>query len=188
MISLLGLWLPILLSAVLVFVVSSILHMVIPIHKSDFKKFPEEEKLLESLRSAGVPPGAYMFPCAGSMAEMGTPEMIAKYNQGPVGYMTVFPNGPPAIGKSLVQWFLYSVVIGIFVAYIGLISFGRGAEYMEVFRLTGTVAILAYAVCNAPESIWKGVSWVTTGKFVFEGILYGLVTAGTFGWLWPDAL
>ena len=91
------------------------------------------------------------------------------------------------MGKNLVQWFLYCVLISLFAGYIGSFRLQPGTHYMEVFRLTGTVAILGYAVGNIPNSIWKGISWVTTLKFIFDGVIYGLLTAGTFGWLWPKA-
>ena len=181
------LWLPILLSAVFVFVVSSIVHMVLPIHKGDYRKMPGEASVLEAMRARGVQPGEYMFPCPESMKDMCSPGMVEKYNQGPVGILTVLPSGPPRMGKCLVQWFLYLIVIGIFVGYITSLALTAGAEYMRVFRVSGTVAILAYTVCNLPASIWKGQKWSTTFKFMFDGMLYGLVTAGTFGWLWPDA-
>ena len=70
MVPLTELWFPILLSAVFVFLVSSILHMVIPIHKGDFKKMPGEDKVLEAMRSQNLQPGSYMFPCAESMKDM----------------------------------------------------------------------------------------------------------------------
>lgn len=187
MISVTELWLPILLSAVFVFVASSILHMVVQIHKRDYKQLPGEEKITETMRGEGVEPGMYIFPFAGSMKDMGTPEMIEKYNQGPVAWLTVLPNGPMAIGKSLFQWFLYTVVIGFVVAYVATLALSGGATYGTVFRLTGTVALLAYAFSPLPESIWKGQDWGVTLKFVFDGVVYGLVTAGTFGWLWPNA-
>ncbi len=113
-VELMDLWLPILLSAVLVFVASSILHMAIPIHKADYKKLAGEADVLAAMRGQGVEPGSYVFPCAGTMKEMSTPEMIEKMNLGPVGFMTVIPNGPMAMGKSLVAWFLYSIVIAVF--------------------------------------------------------------------------
>ena len=182
------LWLPILLSAVFVFIVSSILHMVIPIHRGDFKKLPGEEHLRSEMRAQGVQPGEYMFPHAGSMKEMGTPEHVEKRKLGPVGFLTVMPSGECKMGKSLVQWFLYSVLISVFTAYIAHHALGVGASYLAVFRLTGTVAVLAYATSNISNSIWKGSRWSTTLKFIFDGIVYGLVTAGTFGWLWPDAM
>ena len=187
MIALVDLWLVILLAGVVVFVLSSVLHMLIPLHKQDFAKLPAEDSVLAAMRSAGVQRGSYMFPCASSMKEMATPEMIEKQNTGPVGFMTVVPNGPINMGKSLVQWFLFSILISIFVAYIATFTLQAGDDYMRVFRLTGTVAVLGYAVGQVQDSIWKGLSWSVSMKFVFDGIVYGLCTAGVFGWLWPDA-
>jgi len=181
------LWLPILVSAVLVFVASSILHMVIPLHRSDYTKLPDEDAVLSAMRTASVRPGAYMFPCPASMKDMASPEMTAKYQQGPVGFATVLPNGPPAMAKNLALWFGYCLLVGIFVAYIAGMEVAAGHNYRHVFRFTGTVAILGYAVGSIQDSIWKGQSWTVTAKFLFDGVVYGLVTAGTFGWLWPDA-
>lgn len=179
------LWLPILLSAVFVFVVSSILHMVIPIHAGDYGRLPNEAEVRRALRESGARPGQYGIPCPASKKEMSSPEMLAKYNEGPVGFLTLMPTGAPAIGKALIQWFLFSVVIGIFAAYVAHFTLGSGAPYRAVFRLTGTIAFLGYALSYVPDSIWKGLSWRITLKFMFDGLLYALVTAGTFGWLWP---
>ena len=183
--SLADLWMPIVLSAVFVFIASSVLHMATPMHKGDMKKLPGEEQALAGLRAAGVVPGDYMFPCPGSMKEMGSPEFLEKYKAGPVGTMTVLPNGPPNMGKALGLWFVWTLVVGVFVAYLTSLSQSAGAPYMHVFRVAGTVAILGYAFSNVTNSIWKGVSWGTTFKFVVDGVIYGLVTAGTFAWLWP---
>ena len=182
------LWLPIVVAAVFVFVASSISHMVLQLHNKDCAKLENEGPVLDAIRSAGVPPGEYFFPGCEGMKEMGTPEMMEKYKQGPVGFMTVFPPGPPAIGKSLAQWFVYSLIIGAFVAYVADFSLMPGTDYLAVFRLTGTVAFLAYGIASIPGSIWKGVAWSTTGKFIFDGLVYGLVTGGAFGWLWPAAI
>ncbi len=181
------LWLPIVVAAVLVFVVSSIIHMCLPIHKGDYRKLPDEAGLLETLRQKGLEPGFYVFPCAPSMKEMGSPEMVEKYNRGPVGSMMIHPSGPPAIGRSLVQWFVFSIAIGVFVAYVARLALGAGAGFLPVFRLTGTVAVLGYAVSAIPDAIWKGQSWRITAKYVLDGVVYGLVTGVAFGWLWPDA-
>jgi hypothetical protein len=54
-----------------------------------------------------------------------------------------------------------------------------------VFRFAGTTAFLGYAFALAHDSIWFKRRWSTTVKFLFDGLLYGLLTAGTFGWLWP---
>src|SRR5260221_10266128 len=113
-----ALWIPVLLSAVIVFVASSIIHMLLPIHKSDYRKLPDEEGVLDTLRAAGVTPGrAYVFPYC-THKDMKSPEVVEKFKRGPIGLLTVRPNGPPAMGKFLGQWFLYSVVTSIFTAYL----------------------------------------------------------------------
>ena len=185
MVSLTELWLPIVLSAVFVFIVSSIIHMAIPIHKGDFKKLPGEEKILAEMRAQGVRPGSYGFPCCESMKDMGSPEMIEKCKLGPVGFMAVSPNGPCNMGKSLVLWFLYSLLVGLLVAHAAGVGLHRGAGFAPVFHLASAAAILGYAIGARPESIWKGQKWSITLKFVFDGVVYGLVTGATFGWLWP---
>jgi len=180
------LWLPIVLSAVFVFVVSSVIHMAVPWHKGDWKKVKSEDAMLDALRAAGLEPGTYMFPCAGSMKEMGTPEMKAKLERGPVGHMTLLPPGGYNMGRSLVAWFVYSVIVGLLVAYVAWNSLGATASFTEVFRIAGTAGILGYAVGALQDWIWKGQRGSVTGKFVVDGILYGLATGATFAWLWPE--
>jgi hypothetical protein len=185
MVPLSDLWLPILLSAVFVFAASSIIHMALRIHKGDFRKLPGEDKVLEAMRAQGLQPGSYMFPCANTMKEMCTPEMVAKQNLGPVGSLTVVPNGPVKMGKHLTQWFVFSLAVGLFTAYAVGLCLPAGTEYIRVFRIAGTVAFMGYGLSNVTDSIWKGVSWSITLKFLLDGLIYALVTAGTFGWLWP---
>ena len=185
MVYLTSLWLPILLSAVMVFVASSIIHMLLAYHRSDYKKLPNEEKLLEAMRSLGVTPGAYFFPHVTSHKDMKSPAVIEKYKKGPVGIVTVLPSGPPAMPKFLLKWFLFCLGISVFVAYLAGRTLGTGAEYLAVFRVAGTAAFLGYAVAHATDSIWKGQPWSTTIKHMFDGLVYGLLTAGVFGWLWP---
>ena len=180
----LDLWVAIVVSSVLVFIASSILHMVIPLHKKDYQKMPGEEKVMQLMGSEGLKPGTYMFPCAASMKDAGTPEMLMKFEAGPVGFLTVIPSGAPSMGKNLLQWFLYSLLIGVIAAYLASRTLPPEAAYLQVFRFVGTIAIVGYALGHFHDSIWKGQSWVVTAKFIFGGIIYGLITAGVFGWLW----
>jgi len=185
MVYLTSLWLPILLSAVAVFIASSIIHMALPYHRSDYKKLPNEEKILEAMRAEGVVPGNYHFPRVESHKEMGSAEVVEKLKKGPVGIMNVIPNGPPVMWKYLLTWFIYCLVISVFVAYIVGRSLSPQAEYLAVFRLAGVVAFLSYSAAQAHDSIWKGQAWSATIKLMFDGLIYGLLTAGFFGWLWP---
>jgi len=181
-----SLWLSILLSAVLVFVVSSIVHLVLRYHWTDYDKMSGEANVLESMRKEGVAPGNYHFPHCRGMKEMGSPEMTEKFEQGPVGLLTVLPSGTPRMGKQLTLWFLYSVVVGVVVAYLTGRTVAPGAEYLQIFRVAGTVAFVAYAMGEPIGSIWKGQKWSTTVKAMFDGLLYALVTAGAFAGFWPS--
>lgn len=185
MVSLASLWMPILVAAVLVFVMSSIVHMLLGYHKSDYKQVPKEDEAMKALGDIGIPPGDYMMPHAKDMKELQSEEFVEKYKKGPVVIMTVVPPGPPTMGKQLVQWFFYCIVVGIFVAYLTGRVLGPGADYLSVFQIAGCSAFMAYALAMPQDAIWTSQSWVTTSKSIFDGLLYGLVTAGAFGWLWP---
>lgn len=185
MTSLLTLWLPILLSAVIVFVVSSIIHMLPTWHRNDYPRVPDENGLREALRPLAIPPGDYMVPRASGPKEMQAPEFLEKLKQGPVMMLTIMPNAPFAMGKSLVLWFIYSIIVGIFAGYVAGRALAPGAEYLRVFQLAGTTAFVGYAVALWQMSIWYQRSWGLTLKATVDGMIYALLTAGTFGWLWP---
>jgi len=186
MVSLTELWLPILLSAVAVFIASSILHMVLTYHRSDYSPLPGEANIQEAMRKEGVGPGHYFLPHCPDMKEMGKPEVQEKFVKGPVALVTVMPSGPPSMGKPLVSWFVFCLVIGVFVAYLTGRTVGPGVEYLMVFRVAGTVAFLGYAAAQATDSIWSGLPWRIAIKHMFDGLIYALLTGGVFGWLWPD--
>ena len=181
-----ALWLPILLSAVAVFMISSVFHMAINLHKGDTRGLSNEVEVADALRGGKLDPGEYMIPFCEDMKEMGTDEFKAKLDRGPVLFMTVMPNGPWKFGQSLVQWFVYSIILGVFVAYVGHLTL-QGAEKITVFRVLATVAVLPYAFAYAQDFIWKGRAAKICLKFAFEGVVYGLVTGLIFAWLWPVA-
>jgi hypothetical protein len=185
MIPIASLWLPILLSGVGVFIASSIIHMALGYHNSDYAKMPEEENVLASMRDAGVQPGSYCFPRAASHKELALPEMQEKFEQGPVGFATVIPSGVPTMGKQLALWFVYSVVVGVCVAYLAGRTIPAGASYLAVFRMAGTTAFLAYGFAQLSDPIWKGQPWSNALKNLFDAFIYGCVTGGVFGSLWP---
>ncbi|MCC6358636.1 MAG: hypothetical protein IT450_07830 [Phycisphaerales bacterium] len=182
-----ALWLPILVSAVFVFIASALIHMCSPMHKGDLKKMKNEDAVLESLRASGVGPGEYMFPCADSMKDMGSPEMLEKFKRGPVGWMTIIPAERFNMNTSLAAWFIHCLILGTLIAYLTWHALGPGAAYLRVFQIAGAAAVLGHAFIHVPNSIWKGESWRVTFKFFIDGVICSLITAGTFGWLWPAA-
>ena len=179
MVPLAALWLPILLSAIIVFVASSIMHMVLPYHKGDYRQLPEEDKLLAALRGAGLTRG-HVFPHC-THKDMKSPAIVEKYKQRPAGMMAVFPSGSPVMAKFLGRWFVYCLIIGFFVACLTAHTVAPGATYRAVFCVAGATAGLG----NLSNGIWKGQPWSMTIKEVIDGLVYALLTAGTFGWLWP---
>ena len=185
MVSIPSLWLPILLSAVFVFFLSWVIHMLLPYHHTDFRRLPAENELQEALRKFDIPPGDYALPCGGGPAAMRDPAFLEKMTKGPVAVMTVMKSGPPRLGRNLAQWFVYCLIVSVFAAYIAGRAVGPGTPYLRVFRFAGATAFIAYAVALWQDSIWYQRSWSTTFKNTFDGLVYGLVTAGTFGWLWP---
>jgi hypothetical protein len=184
MVPLSALWLPIVLSAVIVFIASSIMHMLLPYHHGDYRQLPDEEKTVAALRAAGLTRGLYIFPF-GTHKDMNSPALIEKYEKGPVGMMTVFPTGRPMMPKFLGLWFGYCLLISFFTAYLTGHTVAPGTYYLAVFRVAGTAAFMAYGMGTLSNGIWKGQTLSLTLKEFIDGLIYGLLTAGTFGWLWP---
>jgi hypothetical protein len=185
MVPIMSLWLPILLSAVFVFVVSFIIHMVFRYHADDFLKFPDENVAADALRKLNLPAGEYMLPKASSPGDMKSPEFQEKVKKGPGAILTIWGGAEPGMAKNLIQWFVFCIVVGIFSAYVTGRTLGVGAHYLAVFRFAGVMAFACHAIAGWQESIWFRRKWSTTLKATIDGLIYALVTAGTFGWLWP---
>lgn len=182
-VALTSLWLPILLSAIAVFIASALIWTVVQWHSGDWRKLPDEEAARRAL--SGVPPGDYMFPHAASGKERQSPEWQQKFKEGPAAMLTVLPHGSIAMGKTFVQWIAYCLVISTLVGYVAAASLPPGTEYLKVFQITGTTGFLAYGGGAAAGAIWFGHGWGRTVKDIVDGLVYGLLTAGFFGWLWP---
>ncbi len=181
----LALWLPILLSAVIVFVVSSVIHMATPWHKNDYASIPEEGRVMDALRPFATPPGDYMIPRPATTNDLKSPEFAEKLRRGPVMIVTVLPNRMMPIGQNLVFWFIYCCVVGLFAAYVAATALPPGAHYLKVFQLVGSTAFAGYALALWQFAIWYRRSLATTLKATIDGLVFALLTAGTTGWLWP---
>ena len=185
MVALGSLWAPILVATVLVFIASSLIWMVLNLHKKDWAKLPDEDAFCEALGKQNAPPGEYSFPHATSQEDWKSEDVQKKFQRGPVGMLTLKPPGEMAMGKNMAFWLIYILVIEIFVAYLASRTVPAGTDYLHVFRVTGTAAILGFAGAVAPEAIWMGRKWSNVLRGIFDGVVYGLLTAGAFGWLWP---
>jgi hypothetical protein len=185
MVPLASLWLPIVLSAVIVFLASWIVHMFLSHHRSDFAKLPNEDAVLDTLRSLNVATGQYLAPYANTPAQMKQPEYLEKRKRGPALFLTLVTGSDPGMGKALLQWFIYLLVIALFVAYLTRYGLPSGAPYLMVFKYVAIAAFMAYGLGHAHQSIWYRQAWRTTINYFIDGLIYALLTAGVFGWLWP---
>jgi hypothetical protein len=185
MVPILSLWLPILVASVLVFVASSIIHMVLKYHANDYRPVPDEPAAATALRP--LEPGQYAIPHASSVKEMKDPAYEEKVQRGPVALITIRERGSTGLGVSLAAWFLFALIVSIVAGYVAGRAMGPGADYKAVFRFAGTAAFIAYGLGHWTESIWYGRPWSTTLKNTLDGAIYAALTAGVFGWLWPGS-
>jgi hypothetical protein len=154
-------------------------------HAGDYGALPNEDKTMDALRALSIPPGEYMMPRAGSMEAMKSPEFQAKFAKGPVAVLNVMPGGTMDMKKPLINWFIFCVVVSIFAAYVAGRALPPGTEYLRVFRFAGVTAFACYAVGQWPSTIWYNRPWMTNMRHTIDGLLFGMLTAGAFGWLWP---
>jgi hypothetical protein len=179
------LWLPVLLSAVIVFLASSVIHMALPWHKGDFPMLANQDKVMEALRPFSIPQGDYLLPRPSGRDELRSPEFAEKMKKGPVVLMTVMPPGPISMGRNLGLWFVYSAVVGLLAGYVAGTTLPVGANFRQVFPVVGTVAFIGYSAALWQMSIWYSRAWSLTVKATVDGLIYAALTAATFGWLWP---
>lgn len=175
-------------ATVLVWVASALIWTVLPWHKQDYARLPDEDAVLASLRIQNLAPGQYHFPHMTSPGDVKDPVIKQKLEDGPAGFMTVLPRGIPNMGKSMILSVVFYLFVSAAIAYVASRTLTAGEQYLTVFRLTGTVAWLAYGMALIPEAIWFGRPWPSVAKGVGDALIYALLTAGAFGWLWPAAV
>lgn len=187
MVSLAQLWMPILLSAVFVFIASSILHMVFKFwHMPDGSGFSNEDEVGAAIRKGNAGAGMYMIPYC-RPEQMKESATQAKFQQGPVGVIFLRRPGTMNMGSFLGQWFVFCVVVSLAAALLGVHTMGTGTPYKHVFGVVGLSTFMAYSLGSVPNAIWWGHPWKSQIKHLIDGAIYAALTAGTFGWLWPAA-
>lgn len=185
MVSLMSLLIPILVSAVVVFIASFLLHTLIPFHKNDYRKVAREDEFLEAIRGFNIPAGDYVVPHADGPAAMKDPAFLEKRAKGPTIIMTLAPGAPPTMAPQLTKWFIYCAAVSLFAAYVTSRALAPGAEYMDVFQLVGTTTFMGYSLGLLQNSIWFMKNFGATFRLMIDGLAYAMLTAGVFGWMWP---
>lgn len=185
--NLVALWLPIVVSAVGVFVVSSLIHMVFKWHNSEYRDMPNEEAVREALRNAKLNPGFYVTPHCTDMKDMASEAMVKKYNEGPVAFVTVLPNGAPNMGRALGLWFVFSLVVAAFSALIALHLIPLAGDAHMAAHVIALITFIAYGFGSMQDFIWMGKPLSSMLKYLLDALLYSVVTALSFWLLWPSA-
>ena len=182
-----SLWLPVIVSAVVVFLASSIVHMALKYHKADFKPLPNEDAVREALAKGCPAPGVYVTPHCPDHSKIKEPAIMQKFEKGPVAILTILPRGLPMLPKHLAVWFGFCVVVSFVAAYVARHTLQPGADGMLVLRITCTVAFAGYGLSHVSDSIWKGQPWGNTARAILDGAIYATLTGLTFQLLWPAA-
>jgi hypothetical protein len=185
-VTLIDLWLPIVVTAVVVFFASFITHMVLKHHKSDWDQLPDEDGFMAGLRASGAKAGSYMFPHCDDHKKMYEPEMKKKLDAGPIGTIVIWP-GAANMGSNLIRTFILYVVIAVCVAYLATVALPAGSEFIAVFRFTATAAVMAHCLGFVGHAIWYMQKRSAYINDTIDGIAYGLLTGVIFGLLWPAA-
>jgi hypothetical protein len=184
-----SLWLQVVIAAVVVFVASALMHMVLRYHKNDYRKFPDEEALRAVLGKSDLAPGLYPTPYCSDMKQMKDPAMLAKFEKGPVAHVVVLPKGQPNMGKHLSLWFGYAFLVSFVAAYMARHALHPGGadQAFAALRITGAAAFTAYGLPEISSSIWKGQPWSNTFKFMIDAAVYSILTGLVFNLMWPAA-
>jgi hypothetical protein len=179
--SIMTLWQPILLSAVLVFITSAIIWMAMPWHKKDWRKAHDEEGVRNALRN--LAPGQYSLPHCADQSALKDPATQQKLKDGPIAFISVVPSGTPSMAPKLILMFVFNLAVGVVCAYFVSRTVAPDASYLAIFRVSGAVAFVAYGMAYVQESVWFGRPWSTTLKTFLDALIYSMVTGGAFGWL-----
>jgi len=175
------LWQPILVSAVLSFIAGSVIWMAMPWHKKDWSKVSNQESARQAL--SGLAPGQYNLPHCPDMKALEDPDMQQKFKEGPLAFITIVPSGLPVMGPKLALMFAYNLLVAVVCAYFVSRTAAPDADYLAIFRISGAVAFIAYGMAFIQDSIWFGRPWSSTAKTFLDALIYSLLTGGAFGWL-----
>ena len=184
-ISLLNLWLPIVLGTIAAWIASALIHMLVKYHNSDYQKLTNEDEVMNAVRNGSPALGLHTFPYCIDMNEMKEEAVQERFRNGPVGMVTVMPNGLPNMGNLVLHQIIYFFVGCVLIAYCATLALEPGASYMSVFQFAAIVGFLTFGWAVIPFAIWFGHLWSMTTKYLVDGLIYGLLVAGIFAWLWP---
>jgi len=178
--------LPTIVSAIAVFVLSAVIHIALPWwHRSDYVALPNEAGVMDALRPFAIPPGEYLAPRPASSEDARSAEYQERVKRGPVFSINVRPNGQGSFGKLLALWFVYLLIVNWLAGHVAQMALGANNDVHDILHAVGLSAFLAYSAALWQVAIWFNRPILTTVKATIDGLLYAIVTAMVFVWMWP---
>ena len=178
------LWQPIIMATAACFILSALIWMVAPHHRTEWKAPPNQKGLMDLLK--GSEPGAYLFPFADRGNKTAFEEAMKLRAEGaPSGVLFVYPGGMMSMGKMMGQQLVFFLIVNFFIAYVGHHAMLDGQPFSRIFQVTGSLAFMAYFFAAVPESIWFGRPWKSLWMQMLDALIYMAATAAIFAWLWP---
>jgi len=180
-----SIWLPTLVSAVIVFVLSSIFHTMLPWHKNDYPRVPNEDAVMDALSPLNIPPGEYMVPRPEAMSELKSPAFLERMNRGPVFILRMLPNGMRSMGAPLAQWFVYLLIVCALAGHTAQRVLPPDTSAHHIFHTVALTSFMGFAAALWQMTIWyQRSAWISM-KATIDGLIYAAVTGLVFVWLWP---
>ena len=178
------LWMPILATAVLVFIASSLIHMVFKWHMADYNALSNEEEVRAVIRAGSPKPNLYVIPYCADMKAMASEEMKKKFIEGPCALLTIRPSGAPTMGKALGSWFVLNLVIAAIAACLAMSAYPGKEHANAAGQLAGIVTFLTYFGGSVQMGIWMGKPWASVARDALDCIIFAVITGLVFMWLW----
>ncbi len=178
-----SLWLPILCSGLATHIASTLAWVVLPHHKPEWTKLPDEDGLLDWLNSRSTPAGQYIFPF--HLGEDGKPsaEQEQKARDGCRGMLVLWPE-PPNMGVNIGLTLAFFMVAAFTIGYLASLALAPGASFMDVLQLVGTAGLLTHCAAKFPNVFWFRRK---VAMDLVDGVAYALITGVIFAVMWPGA-
>lgn len=177
---LVGLWLPIVISTIVLFFASFIARTILPHHRAGWHKLDHEPAFMNQLQEMNIPPGSYVFPYAETRQQSSQETFLKTYAKGPRGTINI--HTIPNLGLNLFCTFIFFLITVTLIAYIAQQAFAGWSDeseitFLKVFQIVGTISVLTYSSSTILSSISSKRPFLME---VIDGIAYGLIVGVIF--------
>ena len=180
-VELISLFFPVLLTTVALFISGFLCWAILPNHKPDWQKLPNEDEFLDAIAELNLPRGNFAYPHAMDQQSMESDTYKRAVERGTFGTVQVWGEAPK-MGTNLIRQVVYLLVTNSCLAYLSTLALPAGADFMQVFRFVATAALLTFTVAVVPGTIWFKNR--LTG-YLIDGVIQAVIVGAIFGSMWP---